>query len=524
MAFLKKHIFRMSLLLVLLLSVILCIYTIWHYNGNSAPTPSRIRSNNSLSSERDQFSDIQNQIPKGQFPDPDSTQRMVPPSGRMWGGITSAGTKYAPQLITYSIIFLFLFIAAYYLFIYKKLKIHSGNERILILTLLCVGLFLRISSATLMEGHPFDINLFKNWATAAANNLFQVYSNSRSSDYPPLYMYILFLIGKIASIPAMSPYFTVLLKLPSIVADIATSYLFYKLARKYLSLEISILLSAFYIFNPAVFINSTFWGQVDSFFTFIVISSVVMLSEKKIVLSSALFTAAIMMKPQGIIFLPVLFFELIRQKSFKNFLKVVFFSLSMALIIILPFSLNKDMLWVFKLFSNTLSEYPYTSVNAFNFFSLIGKNYAKDADTLFVFSYHNWGMIFIIMITAFSWFFYTKGNNRVFASAAALLQIAGVFTFSTRMHERYLFPAVALSILAFIYLRDKRLLLLSAGFSSTVYINTHFVLFQTSNGINSVSFSPILIFTSLLNVLLFSYLVRVLFDISIKKRTYTLQC
>lgn len=83
------------------------------------------------------------------------------------------------------------------------------------------------------------------------------------------------------------------------------------------------------------------------------------------------------------------------------------------------------------------------------------------------------------------------------------------------------FPDLNLSILAFIYLRDKRLLLLSAGFSSTVYINTHLVLFQTSKGLNSVSFSPILIFTSLLNVLLFIYLAKVLFDIAIRKRTYT---
>lgn len=369
-----------------------------------------------------------------------------------------------------------------------------------------------------MEGHPFDINIFKSWATAAANNLFQVYSNARSIDYPPLYIYILFIIGKIASLPTMSPYFTLLLKLPSIVADIATSYLIYKLARKYLALEISIILSSFYIFNPAVFINSTFWGQVDSFFTFIVISAVFMLSEKKIGFASALFTAAVMMKPQGIIFLPVLFFELVREKSLSSFLKAIVFALSTAVIIILPFSLHNDVLWIFKLFSNTVSEYPYASVNAFNFYSLIGKNYISDGSVLFLFSYHSWGMAFIVMITALAWFIYIKGNSRAFAFAVALLQIAGVFIFSTRMHERYLFPAAALSILAFIYLGDRRLLFLSAGFSFTIFVNTHVVLFATSGGIHSISFSPALIITSVVNMLLFGYLVKVLFDIAARKR------
>lgn len=180
MALFKKHILRISLLLILLAAGCLCVYTIWNYNGDSAPTQSRIGPGNSLPGERSRLPEMANQIPRGQFPDPNSTQRMATPSGRMWGGITSAGTKYAPQLITYSVIFLVLFIAAYCLLTYKKVKIDPGHERILILTLLCVGLLLRISFATLIEGHPFDINIFKNWATAAANNLFQVYSNPRS--------------------------------------------------------------------------------------------------------------------------------------------------------------------------------------------------------------------------------------------------------------------------------------------------------------------------------------------------------
>ncbi|MDK2816076.1 MAG: hypothetical protein PWR22_705 [Moorella sp. (in: firmicutes)] len=121
-------------------------------------------------------------------------------------------------------------------------------------------------------------------------------------------------------------------------------------------------------------------------------------------------------------------------------------------------------------------------------------------------------MIFIVLITALSWYIYTKGNNKTFVPAAVLLQIAGVFTFATRMHERYLFPAAALAILAFIYLRDKRLLLLAAGFSATIFVNTHLVLFATINGINSAPYSPVVIATSLFNILLVIYLVKVLHE------------
>ncbi|HWQ41666.1 MAG TPA: hypothetical protein VN456_06475 [Desulfosporosinus sp.] len=430
----------------------------------------------------------------------------------------NASANYNPQIIAYAVAFLMLFLAGYYLVTEKKIKIQPSDAKILILTLLGVGLLLRIPLALLINGHPFDLNTFKNWATTAANNFSQFYQGRNASDYPPMYIYVLFLIGKIGSLSALSPYFTLLLKLPSILADIATSFLIYKLAKKYLSLEISILLTAFYTFNPAVLINSTIWGQVDSFFTLIIVAAIAFLSEKKIGIATLLFTAAVLMKPQGIIFLPVLFFELIRQKSLMSWLKIISTSLITAIVIVLPFSSNANVLWIFKLFASTLAEYPYASVNAFNFFSLIGANFTKDAGTLFVFSYHSWGLIATVMITAFSWLLFIKGNNRVYASAVALLLIDGVFTFSSRMHERYLFPAVALSILTFIYLRDKRLLLLTAGFSTTIYINTHFVLYETQSGINSISFGPLLIVTSLLNVLMFVYLIKVLYEIVWERR------
>jgi Gpi18-like mannosyltransferase len=555
MAVIKKRIFTISLLLILLAAGILCGYAISKYKGSAAPAQNVNEPRSSLQGERNrpsdmpqqtpgarsQLSDNANQTPGGQAADPAQRQRNrqqpdmtnqpggqfpgqdaaqpAPSGGRGFGGISSAATKYAPQLLGCAAVFLILFIAAYFLLLRKKLKIDPGHEKILLLTLLGVGLLMRLAAATLMDGHN-DINIFKGWASSAANNFPQFYSGARTSDYPPLYIYILYLIGKIAAIPAVNSYYTILLKLPSIAADIASSYLIYRLARKYLTLETSVLLAAFYVFNPAVFINSTFWGQVDSFFTMIIMAAVYLLSEKKIGLSAVLFTAAVLMKPQGIIFLPVLFFELVRGKSYKSFLKAAAAALSTAAIIILPFSYNKGVLWIYNLFSKTTGEYPYASVNAFNLYGLLGLNYVKDATAQFLFSYHSWGMIFIMLITLLAWFIYIKGNSRVFASAAGLLLITGVFNLSTRMHERYLFPAVALSILAFIYLKDKRLLLLSAGFSATVYLNTHFVLFKT--GMNAVPYSPVLIITSLLNVLLLFYLGKILFDIAVRKKTLPL--
>ncbi|SFC51504.1 glycosyltransferase family 39 protein [Clostridium uliginosum] len=542
----KKHILKISLIFILMICAFLCIYTVSNYKSNNTNTQNNKFRGEGNSSNNDANNMQNNQKPPENIPSSDgnaqSNQNMqahqnggvTPQDGNRQqgqnGGMASqngnkqsgqngnmqrgnTNTKYVPALTAYSAIFLILCIGIYYLFRRKNIKINFADEKILIFTLLVAGFLLRIAASTLMDGHN-DVNLFKNWASIAANSLSQFYSNARSADYPPLYIYVLALIGKIASTSAFSSYFTLLLKIPSIIADIVTSYFIYKLGRKHFNSVISILMAAFYIFNPAIFIDSTFWGQVDSIFTLFIVSAIFLLSEKKISFASSVFAVAVLMKPQGIIFLPILFFELVRERNLKAFIKAVVSGVITALIIILPFSLNqKSPLWIFKLYANTISEYPYASVNGFNFYSLIGANYKNNTDTLFVFNYHTWGMIFIVATTLFSWFIYIKGKNKAFTFAIALLQIAGVFTFSAGMHERYLFPAVALSILAFIYLKDRRFFILSIGFSITSYINISAVLFS----LNSSNFNTLLMITSLLNVLLVGYLVKVLFDNAFKK-------
>ena len=49
------------------------------------------------------------------------------------------------------------------------------------------------------------------------------------------------------------------------------------------------------------------------------------------------------------------------------------------------------------------------------------------------------------------------------------------------------------------------------------------VLYETQIGINSISYGPILIVTSLLNVLLFVYLIKVLYDIASRERRKSIE-
>jgi Gpi18-like mannosyltransferase len=523
--FIMKYLLRKQILvLVLFLTLLACVLSIANYHGNSNSFPGTTFHSGFGTSGDNHVQGSQGFQGRGQFHNSFSgaPHRSFGQNNILKGNIgfsrggMNTDTKFSTNLAVYAILFFGLSCIAYFKFGRRQLQIRQEDQKLLLFTLLGVGLLFRIAIAPWIEGQPFDIGLFKNWAMTAAKSFTQFYQNG-SSDYPPFYVYILYVVGKLASIPAMSSYMTLLIKLPSIFADILTAYLIYKLASRSLSFEMRLLVTALYTYNPAILINSTFWGQVDSFLTLLVVAALYLLSCNKIGWSAAIFTAALLMKPQGAIYLPVLLFELLRLKSIKAFGKACIAAVVTACILILPFSIHQEPLWLVQLYSNTLGEYPFASVNAFNFFSLLGANYIPDTNTLFVFSYRTWGLIFIMVITLLSLWIYRKGQSSNYASAVSLLLIAGVFTFSTSMHERYLFPAAALSLFAFVHFKDKRLLWVCTGFSATIFVNTYAILYGSVNG--GAPYSLTLFLTSLFNVLLFLYLVKIVWDITIRHKT-----
>lgn len=539
----RNTLIKISLILVLVLLMFSSGYEIYKLKGSAAASKSNFGFQGATPNAQSQNKNFNGTMPKGQnkatggnmpsMPKENNSsinaqESKTPPNGkdnrqRAPGSFNNQNknaipsdirdgnsNNYAIEVIIYSIIFIVSAVLLFVMTIKNRIKDFEISEKFLIPILICIALFLRLFIAVAVPSFSSDLSLFKDWAAAAGKNLITVYSNSRNADYPPLYMYVLAVVGKIGNTSAFSSYFNLLLKLPSIFADIITSLIIYKLAGKHLSKGMSIVLAVVYLFNPAVLINSSAWGQVDSFFTMILVLAVFMISEGRVGISAIFFTAAVLMKPQGIIFFPILLFELVRLKSVKEFAKAALISLGTAVLIALPFALTNGATWIFKLYSGTVGEYPYASVNAFNFFSLIGKNYVKDTGTIIGISYHNLGMADIVLVTILTFLIYIKVNNKMLAPAAALIEISGVFTFASSMHERYLFPAVALSILAYIYLKDKRILALIIGFSITVFSNTYCVFLQSSGSGNL----PISIIISALNILLFVYCTKVLIDIS----------
>ncbi|MFC2155317.1 glycosyltransferase 87 family protein [Acidobacteriota bacterium] len=394
---------------------------------------------------------------------------------------------------------------------------------------LAAAFLLRIFLAPAVEGYPTDIACFKGWAgMAAEKGLPDFYLSDAFVDYPPGYIYILYLLGllrKLFSLSFDSTAFLILIKSPAIIADLITSLVIFRLGKKKLGFASASFLSLIYAFNPVIIFDSTVYGQVDSIPTLLILLVLIFLYEDRLQLASVVFVIAVLVKPQALIFSPVILFAFIRPGiGQKERIKTFFVSACLAavtfILIILPFSLKQDPFWIIHLYKKTLASYPFASLNAFNLFALFGGNLVQETETFFIFSYKTWGFIFIAVIVAFSALLYFKSRDKSRVFFIALFIMAAVFVLSAKMHERYLFPAIVLALLCYVVTRDKRMLILFWGFSATLLINVamvlHLILNRTFIAVPRGDFLLRLI--SFANLYLLAYTVKIAVDRYIKNK------
>lgn len=397
----------------------------------------------------------------------------------------------------------------------------STTCRWLIWTALVVMGAVRLGLAASVEGYACDVHTFQAWAMRAGEDLGGFYSSGFFADYPPGYMYVLAAIGKIKALLALSddgPAFLLLIKLPAIIADLTLVLLIYRLAASKFGHPAAMVLSLIYGLNPAVILNSSVWGQVDAVFTLFLILSVYCLSHSRLLAAAALFAVALLIKPQALIFTPLFLATaldrlLLRPErgGGKEVLAAMVTGMAVFIAGIIPFALHQGPLWIFSHYRATLTSYPFASVNAYNLFALSGANFLSESAPWLIFHYRSWGTFFIVIATLCAFRIYFAGSHENRLYLMGLFLVAAVFIFSSRMHERYLFPALIFALLAALYTGNPSLLAIFTGFSLTHYLNVAHVLLESTRGVTHIPrFDPILIGTAIGNLLLFAWLLRII--------------
>ncbi|MFH0802245.1 MAG: glycosyltransferase family 39 protein [bacterium] len=391
----------------------------------------------------------------------------------------------------------------------------------IIFSILAAAFLLRACLAPIFSGHPTDISCFKAWADHVYTNGFaNFYSKDYFCDYPPAYFYVLYIIGfirNIFSISFDSPLYLFLIKLPAITADILTSWLIFRLARRRFEEPASLALSLAYAFNPAVLINSTAWGQVDSILALLLALALQLFTEKKFVPATVVFTAAALFKPQALFLAPLVLLILFCTGSWKTIVLSLLSSLASFAVIVTPFSLSQGLNWLVVLYQKSTTTYPYATLNAFNLYSLVGGNWAPIADKLFFLTFGLWSLILTAIAYVFVLYiqFKSKEKNRLYL--LSLILVSAAFVCGAYMHERYLFPALILALLSYIGTADRRLLYIFSGLSAVQFINIAMVLSESAKKNFFIpQGDPLMIGTSLATVLIFVYTLFVGWDICIK--------
>ena len=353
---------------------------------------------------------------------------------------------------------------------------------LLFLGALSLRLYLGYSS----EGFTTDLDTFKSWANLANSVGFgQIYHEDIFLDYPPGYLYVLVFLEKLRlllGLPMESQAYSLLIKMPSILADLLCGGAVLLLAQRKLGEKSALLLSGAYLFCPAVFLNSAQWGQADSFCTAILLGSLLLLCQERYIPSAVLYGLSIACKPQMFIFAPLYLFFALKRRRFGMLGLGVLLAVGTLLLTALPFTQDFNFLWLLERYQSTLDYYSFYSVNAYNFWSLIGWNWkalpaglAGDALDLL-------GAV-IATVLCGVWVFRAKIRAVVFYCPALLM--AAMYAFSVKMHERYLFPALLFLLLSFVFTQDKGMLRAFALCAVAHYANVAYVLWQFREYYNS---------------------------------------
>ena len=271
-----------------------------------------------------------------------------------------------------------------------------------LLVLLLAGLLLRLTLAYVLfpaSGFESDVASYAAWAaTMAEYGPAGFYANAGFADYPPAYLYVLWLAGLLAG-PAGDA--SALIKLPPMLLDVAVAYVVYRLVRGWTwpgsrSEALALGASAAYLFNPVAFYDSALWGQTDAAGALVLLLGLAALIRGNAEGAAALAATAALVKPQfGVVLIPIVAAVLLKRHLLQvgsgprhrpwaparlaawlareqgpARLLTAFAAAWLAFFLIaLPFGMG-PLEYLERMFG-TAGGYGYLSVNAFNLWALV---------------------------------------------------------------------------------------------------------------------------------------------------------
>lgn len=321
------------------------------------------------------------------------------------------------------------------------------------------------------DSNGSDTGFWEDWIKQLVNKGYTEFNG----NYPPMYIHWLYVVAKIYShlqIPVENNIFLkYLTQIPILVSHLTLTGVVFSLVKKYKSNSIhfhgALLLTAL---NPAILFNGSIWGQIDIVPAIPVILALLAgTSSRHKLYTFPLYTVGLLTKFQMVAFAPV--FGILFFTDYKTHLKAIVLCAIVFVLAFFPYMLTHNFASAFKLaYIDVLHQYGATTMGAANIWILLTGNAAPDSIILFgmesnsilapVFTAKHFGMIsfacvclcvFIQGLCNLRAKKYTHNNEQLTQDILfyAVICSMAFFTLLPAMHERYLLPAVVVSLVCF---------------------------------------------------------------------------
>ncbi len=243
------------------------------------------------------------------------------------------------------------------------------------------------------------------------------------------------------------------MKLLPILADIIITVIIYYLAYT-LHKTRAIYFSILYLLSPFSWYISSFWGQSDQLSYLFLLIAFIILTRKKLILSTLFFVISVSLKPTTLIFGFIYLYVYFKQRPSKlEMLYSLIISLFVVLASILPF-VNKNIfvfIWNDVLAKTFFKSEFRLSTNAFNFWRIfIGNNNVSQDAMITFFPVKIFGFAVFILINFLAVLSLRKTTIQS-VMVAMFLVGAGSWLFLTNMLDRYFFAGIVSGLIVSIY-------------------------------------------------------------------------
>lgn len=292
-------------------------------------------------------------------------------------------------------------------------------------------------------GFPADVGTFEAWAEhlvrgGPAAFYSPDYFRDYPPDYPPVYLYVLWLFGALFD----GELLRLAVKAVSIPADVAIAIGAALLAWRHAGRVSAILAAGLWSLSPGPIFAGPYWGQMDALGSLPLFASLVAGGYGRWATAGTLAALAAMVKPQfgiGIVVIGAsVLIELVRQRKWRPLARAGVAGLVTVLALGAPFRAGP--IELFELAKKSAEFYQYTSLFAFNVWSVIGGFY--EPDQAFVLYGAALLVVGLFLACVPLW---RRRDTPTLLAAGALAAFA-LYFLPTRAHERYLFAALVLLV------------------------------------------------------------------------------